>query len=213
MTTQDQALNQTQDSTKDRSATITVTPTLVWHSTNPPNITATLEYAVSDCDPANTATVDTSSGSINISHMPATAGYNENIDFALVLDTSNMKDASGNLLTGNDTPRWAHGDEGPTYTDSKGKTQHLGYGWFCKINNLGPPLNYDISPPITIDKMDFKRKTDTKLMIDDDTPDGSPVYCYMMAFVLPGANNNYYISIDPVISGKGTQTTNFMLKK
>ena len=202
-----------QDDKKDRKLTITVTPTLHWNSTDPLDITASIAFAASDCKPADTATVDSATGKIDISHMPRDTGYNENIDIKLSLDTSKMKDANGNPLTGKATPRWAKDDEGPTYTDSKGKTKHLGFGWFCKINDLGPPLDYDVSPPISIDKMKFKRSDGTELLIDDDTPDASPAYAFMMAFVLPGSND-YYISIDPILTNKGLGSNDsFMLKK
>lgn len=207
-----QTQSQAQDSKKDRSVTVVVTPTLVWHSTNPPNVTATIEYSVSSSDPTGTAVVDPNTGWINISHMPPNSGYTDNIDMTLQLDTSKMKDASGNLLTGDATPRWAKSGEGQTYTDSNGKTQHLGYGWFCNITSLGPPLKYDISPPISIDKMSFKRPHDLKLEIDDKTPDDSPAYAFMMAFVLP-ATDKYWISIDPLISGKNVGSNSFMLQR
>lgn len=205
---------QAKDSLKDRSITITVSPVLKWVDRNEPIIeTSSIGFAVTASDPQGTATVDTS-GSVNISQMPAASGYDENIDITLLLDTSNMRDADGNLLTGNNTPRWAKSDEGTPYTDGKGKTQHSGYGWFCQITDIGPPLQYQALPPIDIDKMAFKRRDDLNLVIEDKSDDGSPPYAFKFGFVLPGTYKNYFISIDPVISSKGTRTTtdSFMLK-
>ncbi|AOL95172.1 hypothetical protein BG023_112258 [Porphyrobacter sp. LM 6] len=203
---------QAQDSLKDRSITIKVSPVLNWIDPIKPTIEASsIGFTVIASDPAGTATVDTS-GSVNISQMPAAPGYDENIDITLLLDTSNMRDANGNLLTGDNTPRWAKSDEGTTYTDSKGKTQHCGYGWFCEITNYGPPLQYQALPPIDIAKMAFKRKDDLNLVIEDKSDDGSPPYAFKFGFVLPGQYNEYFISIDPVLSTKSTRTTSFMLK-
>lgn len=203
---------QAKDSLKDRSITITVSPVLNWIDPIKPTIeTSSIGFALTASDPPGTATVDTS-GSVNISQMPAAPGYDENIDITLLLDTSNMRDANGNLLTGNNTPRWAKSDEGTSYTDGKGKTQHCGYGWFCEITDMGPPLEYQALPPIDIDKMAFKRKDDLNLVIEDKSDDGSPPYAFKFGFVLPGQYNGYFISIDPVISTKSTRTSSFMLK-
>lgn len=199
-------------SVKDRKVTITVSPVLQWNSVNPPNITtSSIGYAVTSSDPTGTATVNPTTGSIDISSMPGSTEYDENIDITLLLDTSTMLDANGNPLMGADTPRWAKADEGTIYTDSKGKEQHSGYGWFCEITSWGPPIEYRNLPPIEIDKIKFKRKSDGELVIDDDSPDGSPPYAFKFAFVLPGSNNRYYISIDPVLSRKGISGNKFML--
>lgn len=203
---------QAKDSLKDRSITIKVSPVLNWIDRNLPTIqTSSIGFTVVASDPPGTATVDTS-GSVNISQMPAAPGYDENIDITLLLDTSNMRDADGNLLTGDNTPRWAKSDEGTPYTDGKGKTQHSGYGWFCEITSMGPPLQYQALPPIDIDKMAFKRKDDLNLVIEDKSDDGSPPYAFKFGFVLPGQYNEYFISIDPLITTKSTRTTSFMLK-
>src|SRR3546814_6964932 len=100
--------------------------------------------------------VNSTTGDIDISNMPKNTKYTDNIDITLLLDTSNLKDANGNPLTGNPVARWAHSDEGPTYTDAKGKTQHLGYCWLCQITDL-QKRQYNISPPIDIAKMSISR--------------------------------------------------------
>ncbi len=199
---------------KDRKATIAVIPVLQWNSLNPLNITtSSIEFIVTSCEPDNTITVDPNTGAIDISAMASDKQYSENIDITLVLNSAHMTDPNGNLLTGDQTPRWAKKDEGPTYIDAKGGgsgvLKHLGYGWFCNIISLGPPLEYHASPPVEIDKMKFKRKSDTELEIADNTDDGSPPYAYMMAFVLPNqSSGDYYISIDPALSRKGLGGSN-----
>ena len=208
----EELLESLQDTKKDRKLTIQCTPTLIWNGTNPPNIGATMAFAESDSDPNMPNAVNSATGDINIMHMPANAKYTDNIDITLVLDPSNLKDANGNPLTGNPVARWAHSDEGPTYTAAGGKTKHLGYCWFCEITNL-QKRQYNFSPPIDIAKVSISRPDHLNVLIDDNTAVGSPAIAFCMAFVLPGYNN-YYISFDPLISSKsGGGDPPFMLKK
>lgn len=208
----EELLDQAQDTKKDRKLTIQCTPTLIWNGTNPPNIGATMAFADTASDPNMPGAVNSVTGDIDISNMPKNTKYTDNIDITLLLDTSNLKDANGNPLTGDPVARWAHSDEGPTYTDAKGKTQHLGYCWFCQITDL-QKRQYIISPPIDIAKMSISRPDHLNVLIDDNTADGSPAYAFCMAFVLPGYDD-YYISIDPLISSKsGGGDPPFMLKK
>jgi hypothetical protein len=194
---------------KDRKLKITVTPTLVWNSTNPPNIGATVEFSQDngETDPAMPGVVDPTTGKIDISNMPANDKYTDNIDIKIKLDTSQMKNADGTKLTGK--ARWAESDEGPYQWN--GTSGDLGFGWFC-LMNASPPPAYSAVPPTTITGMSFSRSSDNDLQIDDDTPDGSDEYAFCVAFVLEGYSN-YYISIDPIITTKGTGSNSaFMLK-
>jgi len=206
------ALDQTTDTDKkDRKLEITCTPTLIWHSTDPNDIGATMAFSETSSDPNMPNVVNETTGNISISGMPANSNYTENIDITLVLDPSQLKDSNGDPLTGDHVARWAHSDEGPTYTKADGGTGHLGYCWFCQITDSSTGA-YAISPPIDIDDMTISRPDHLKILIDDNTPDGSPSYAFCMAFVLEGFDN-YYISIDPIISSKGTKGSGqFMFK-
>ncbi|NNF93350.1 MAG: hypothetical protein HKM91_01965 [Altererythrobacter sp.] len=150
-----------------------------------------------------------SKGNIDLSRLPQKNRYSDNIDITFVLDPSELKDANGNPITGSNVLRWATANEGPTYVEN-GITKHLGYGWFCHINSLDP-FSYNTTPPITIPNMTWLRENDTTLVLDDDTPLNSPVYAFMLAFVLP-EYGNYYISVDPRIGTKGAGINSFMLK-
>ncbi|QKG71890.1 hypothetical protein [Erythrobacter mangrovi] len=193
---------------KDRKLKLTVTPTLVWNGTNPPDITATIEFSQDndDTDPPMPGVVDPTTGKIDISDMPVNDKYTDNIDITIKLDASKMKNADGTKLTGK--ARWAEADEGPYQWN--GTSGDLGFGWFCQMNASPPPL-YNPIPPATIPNMTLTRKDDTTLEIDDNTPDNSPEYAFCVAFVLEGYNN-YYISIDPILTTKNTGSNSFMLK-
>lgn len=204
-----QTFNQTQDTKKDRTMTITCTPTLIWYGTNPNNIGATIAFTETASDPDMPGAVG-AQGNLNLSALPKKSKYNDNVDITFVLDPSQLKYADGTPITGNNILRWANANEGPTYVDGNGNTQHLGYAWFCHINSL-VPLNYTTSPPIAVSDMSWVRSSDTQLILDDDTPLGSPVYAFMLAFVLPEFSN-YYISVDPLIGTKNTRSDSFMLQ-
>ena len=188
---------------KVRKLKIKVTPTLVWHSTDPNNITATLEFSEdkNDTDPPMDDAVD-AHGNIDLSKMPKDTKdpdkYADEIDIKLVLDKSKLKGPDGKALKGK--ARWATSSEGG-YTYN-GKAGWLGYGWFCTVDESTNPPTYSAIPPATITNMTFERIDDDTLMIDDNTPTGSPEYAYCFAFVLEGYGN-YYISVDPRITSKG----------
>jgi len=195
---------------KDRKLKITVTPTLVWNSTNPPDIGATVEFSQDngETDPPMPDVVNPTTGRIDISDMPVDDKFTDNIDIKIKLDTSKMKNADGSKLTGK--ARWANSDEGPYQWN--GTSGYLGFGWFCQMN-ASPPPAYNRIPPTTITNMSFDRQNDTELKIDDDTPEETTEYAFCVAFVLEGYGN-YYISIDPIISGKGVgSNADFMLKR
>ncbi len=193
----------------DRTLTIKCTPTLIWHSTNPNNIGATMAFEETASVPNMPNAVD-SKGNIDLSKMPQPNRYNDNIDITFVLDPSELRDANGAPITGDNVLRWATYEEGPTY-ESDGVTRHLGCGWFCQVTSVDP-FEYVASPPVTYVDMTWVRVDNTHLLLDDDTPMSSPTYAFMLAFVLP-EYGNYYISIDPRIGSKGIRSDNFMLKE
>lgn len=177
----------------DRTLSITVTPVLVWNRVSPPDIGATISYAESDSTPNMPNIVNEQTGAINLSRMPANHNYTDNVDITLTLDTSQLRDSNGNPITG----RWALASEGAN-----------GFCWFCTVNATPPPA-YSTTPT-TITGMSTSRSSDTVILINDDTADGGPSYAFCLGLVLPGFNN-YYITIDPIISTKGTNSS-FMLK-
>ena len=139
-------------------------------------------------------------GKIDISEMPKDDKYSDNIDITITLDDSNMKNADHTKLTGK--ARWAYDGEG-SYPLPGGGSVPVGFGWFCAPNPAAP-TGYDPVPPIAIPGMTFTRKNDNVLEIDDNTILGTPEYGYCIAFTLEGYGN-YYISIDPLITTKGTR--------
>lgn len=197
---------------KDRKLKVICKPTLIWLDTDPNhlNIQATAEFTQDDgvgiTDPPMAGVVSPL-GKIDISKMPKDNKYSDNIDVTFLLDTSLMKNADGTALTGG--ARWACTDEGD-YPLPGGGSIKVGFGWFCNPNP-NAPSGYDPVPPITIPNMTFSRKNDNVLEIDDNTTVGTPQYGYCIAFVLPGYGN-YYISIDPLLTTKGTRQS-FMLEE
>ncbi|WP_340589127.1 hypothetical protein [Erythrobacter alti] len=189
----------TQGAQQERTLTIKCTPTLVWYAAD--SIGATMAYEETASNPNMPNAVNPVTGDISIRHMPQNARFTDNIDITLVLDTSQLKDQNGNPLTGSNVARWALPSEGGTYTEPSGQQKHFGYFWFCQLNDAAHRA-YDASKPVTIDGMEVARTDDLHILIDDDTPSTAPAYAFCMAFVLP-EYNNYYITIDPVISSRG----------
>lgn len=188
--------NQTaNDTLLDRKVSITVTPTLIWHSDS--NIEATFSVSQTSGEPAAMNGRVASNGAIDLTGMPNDPLYSDNIDVTITLDDSQMVDPNGNHIAG----RWA------TATEGSGDGKAVGFGWFCGVDANG---NYDPWTPITIPAMSISRLSDTQLLINDDTPDAGPAYNYCMGLVLSG-HNDYYITLDPRITSKTPGTTTFML--
>lgn len=185
--------------TTDRTLSITCTPTLIWNSSSPPyNIGATIVYAQTGSNPNMPNVVDRQTGDINLRNMPNNANFTDNIDIYLTLDTSQLKTPNGAPVTG----RWAMAGEG--------SQPGMGAAWFINIPQPGGPINYT---PIAVPTgMTIDRQSDTLVVIDDNTPDGSPTYAFCTAIVLPDYGN-YFISFEPLISTKGKGSNQFMLKE
>ncbi|WP_285709094.1 hypothetical protein [Erythrobacter oryzae] len=186
----------TDTDTMDRQITMLCTPTLVWNADG--SIGATIAFTQTNGVPAAMNGRIGSDGSIDLTAMPNDPAYNDNIDITIMLDTSRMVTQDGSQPVAG---RWALPDE------FSGSGPVTGYGWFCGTDANG---NYSASVPITIPDMSFVRVSDTELVIDDDTPDNAPAYAYAMGLVLPGYSN-YYMTIDPRITTKTTNTSSFML--
>jgi hypothetical protein len=169
----------------DRTLAITATPTLIWRGDG--GIGATMAYQQTSSVPDMPGAVDPQSGSINLENMPTNSRYTDNIDILITLDASATVDQNGNPLE----VRWA------TLTESTPPS--VGCCWFCTTPASGQ--NKD-STPITIPGMTTGRISDTMVFIDDNTSDGSVVYTFCLAIVIP-SRGNYYITIDPNIVGKG----------
>lgn len=179
----------------DRTLAIVVKPVLVWKSWNKPydiEATFTCTLSANGTVPAMNANRVAANGDIDFYPLPDPQHYNDNVDVTLTLDTSALVDHSG-----------THAVRGRFATSSEysGTGPVTGFGWFCAIQNV-PRRQYD-KTPIQVANMTFIRQSDTQLLIDDDTPGTSSVsYAYCMGLVLPDYDN-YYITLDPVVGGKG----------
>ncbi len=134
--------------------------------------------------------VDPVTGNIRLNNMPSTANYNDNVDITITMDDSLSFDPSHNHVP----LRFGYAGEGNPPDD-------VGFCWF--INNP-PPGGPKDTTEIQIPGMSTSRLSDTQVLINDDTADGNIIYTFCMGMVLANtANNGYYITIDPIISGKG----------
>lgn len=188
-----QAQTFTEGTQQDRSLTIKCTPTLTFNSATPPyDITATMVYEETDSQPNMPNAVDPQTGDIDIHAMPPNSKYTDNIDLYFTLDTSNCLMPDGTQVAAT----WATaGQEGK------------GPAWFIA---MPPPVVYDPIP--TPSGFSIDRESDTLVVIDDDTPDTTTSYAFCLAINLP-AFGNYFISFEPIISGKDKGTPPaFMLK-
>ena len=186
----------TETTTADRTISMTCTPVLVWHSAT--DIGATYTFTQTSGAPAAMLGRVGSDGSINLTNLPADPAYSDNIDIAIMLDTSQLRSQDGTSAV---QGRWAQPDE------FSGSGPVTGYGWFCGTDANG---NYSASVIVTIPDMGIYRVGDGELMINDDTPDNAPAYAYAMGLVLPDYGN-YYITIDPRITSKTSVGIGFML--
>lgn len=170
----------------DRTLSITATPTLIWHAPN--DIGATMAYAQTGSTPNMPNLVNSQTGNISLRNMPSNNNYTDNVDITITLDTSQLRDQSGNPVAG----RWAYANEGNPPDD-------VGFCWFCTTPAPGQRKD---TTEITIPGMTTGRTSDTVVFIDDNTADGDLTYTFCLGLVLP-AYSNYYITIDPTIIGKG----------
>ena len=180
----------------DRTIFMTCTPVLTYPS--PGNYGATLTWTQTGGDPNSMIGRVDANGNIRLTNMPNNANYNDNVDITIDLDTSQLVDENGNTVTG----RFA------TATEYSGTGPVTGYAWFCGIDANG---NYDPDAPITVDGMSVTREGDTEILINDDTADDAPNYAFCLGLVL-SSKNNYYITLDPIISTK-RGSTSFMLNE
>ena len=169
----------------DRSLVIVCTPTLVWRADG--GIGAGMAYQQTEAVPNMPNAVDRS-GNITLTGWAVNKRYTDNIDVFFFLDSSKCVDAQGNPIT----VRWAQPNEG-NYPDD------FGCIWFCATPAPGQPKN---TTQIAIPGMTTGRINDTLLYIDDNTPTGGPAYTFCTAIVIPD-RGNYYITIDPILGGKG----------
>ncbi|MFM5883738.1 MAG: hypothetical protein ACKOQ3_00140 [Novosphingobium sp.] len=173
----------------DRTLAITIFPTLVWHPDG--SIGATFAYQQTGSVPNMPNRVDPVTGNIRLNNMPSNANYNDNVDITITMDDSRSFLADG---TTHVPLRFANAGEGNPPND-------VGFCWF--INNV-PPGGTKDTTEIHIQGMSTSRLNDKQVFINDDTADGDIVYTFCMGMVLaPPAPNGYYITIDPIVSGKG----------
>lgn len=203
MPTEDDNPNAAVDTKRNRSITIEVAPEVLWFAVAPPIAKATtVSFKLVASDPPGNATVNETTGQIDISHLPDAPGYSDNIDITLMLDTAKMRDLDGQPFAEGHRPRWAKDGEGLLCMDSNGRYRRTGSGWFCLTSEVSGSVGYMPVTPTEIDKMTFERKDDTTLVIKDDTEDHSPPYAFMVGITLP--DTHLYVPIDPVITSKRT---------
>lgn len=189
-----QSTTTTQD-LMDRSIVMTCTPTLVWHADG--KVEATAVFEQDSVDPSSMGNRVSLNGDIRLKNMPANSNYNDNVDITILLDTSELIDEGGMQLEA----RWAKDGEGPN---------NEGACWFCRMIDV-KKRTYD-PDPITIPNMKAIRLGDTKVMIDDDTPDDAPDYAFCLGLWVNGEIG--FIRIDPVLGSKGGGGgPEFMLKE
>jgi hypothetical protein len=164
---------------EDRTLAITVTATSNWFS--PGNLGANITYSQTGSNPNMPNVVKRNTGNIDLRHMPKNSKFTDNVDITLTLDDQ-ITDESGNSLAA----RWAYADEGTPPSQ--------GFCWFT-VSETDPTI-------ITIPGMSTARMSETSILIDDSTPDSATPYTFRMGLVVPSLND-YYITIDPVIVGKG----------
>lgn len=170
----------------DRSLVIVCTPTLVWRPDG--SIGATMAYQQTEAIPNMPNALDRA-GNITLSPWKKDPRYTDNIDVFFFLDSSKCVDAQGKPIT----VRWAQPDEGNYPND-------FGCIWFCATPQPGKAKD---TTQIAVTGMVTGRINDTLCFIDDITPANAAVaYTFCTAIVLPD-RGGYYITIDPVLGGKG----------
>ena len=169
-----------------RTLNITCTPTLVWRPDG--SIGATMAYSQGTSVPNMPNVVNPANGNINLGRMPNNKNYTNNVDVNITLDSSHCVDQNGNSIG----VRWAYPNEGNPPND-------IGCIWFVNTPPQGQPKD---TTAIAVPGMSTGRTSDSLVFIDDNTPMAGPAYSFCMAIVIP-SRSNYYITIDPVVSGKG----------
>jgi hypothetical protein len=177
----------------DRTLSLTATPTLIWNG--PDNISANMTYTQTGSDPNMPNVVDRRTGFINLSAMPANKKYTNNIDITITLDASGLKDPSGNAIPAS----WANvGD--PVNNPMNGVAPNTPWAWFCATPPKGQPY---VTTPVLIPNMASIRNSDTVVFIDDNTPVTAANYIFCLGLLLWPAGRRYFITIDPIVGGKG----------
>lgn len=175
---------------KDRTLTITASPTLTWDGSVPTK--ATMSYSQGASDPNMPGVVNPANGRINLRALPPASGYTTNVDITIMLDTTTAKDPNGNPIA----VRWALAGEGN------------GAIWFCATPQPGKQKD---TTPISVDLMTLTRTSDTQLDIDDNQALGGSDYTFCMGLTVPSISTTPLL-IDPIVTGKGTNTS-FMLSE
>jgi hypothetical protein len=177
----------------DRTLVISCKPTLIWTSATPPysiGASATYTYVSTGSNPDMTGRVH-ADGDIILHPLPQPQDFTNNVDITMMLDATGLVDPAGNAVRG----RWA------LSTEYSGTGPVTGFAWFCAVQNVSRG-QYD-KTPIDVDGMSVARIGDTQILIDDNTPgNSSNDYAYCLGLVLPDYGN-YYITLDPIVTGKG----------
>lgn len=151
-----------------------------------------------------------SRGNINLTQMPDTPGFNDNVDIIITLNTSELIDRNGDPTAG----RWALPAEGPTWYPNG---DHVGCCWFCAYDATKSPP-YDPTKPITIPGMTAALvppvSATSPVKIQDDVADNGPSYGFCLGLILPDVTASpYFITLDPVLTSKTMGSNAFMLKE
>jgi hypothetical protein len=181
----------------DRTLSLTATPTLIWHGAD--NIGANMTYTQTGSVPSMPNVVNNHTGMIDLSRLPANADYTDNVDITITLDASGLRDPQGNPVRA----QWANvGDPQTTGGNWNGVPPMTPWAWFCA--NPPPNASTYVTTPVLIPNMVSIRNSDTVVSIDDNTPINSGSYIFCLGLVLLRPNGaRYFITIDPVIGGKG----------
>ena len=177
----------------DRTIEVTVTPTLNYPA--PGQYGATVEYTQTGQDPdtGNMKNRVKKNGDVKLTNLQDVDRYTDNIDIVFTLDTSKLVDENGDKVEG----RWA------TASEYSGEGPVTGFLWYCTLKDA-TKREYDLTP-ISVPGMTAARLSDTQVQIDDNTPATAPDYAYCLGLVL-SSKGGYYITLDPMIGGKGSTT-------
>lgn len=176
---------------EDRSITIQATPTLNYDM-NEGLTSVTFSYEETDSRPNMQNVVNEQTGDIDLTRLPPNAKYTDNVDVIINLVTS-IPLPNGNSITVNFAPA----------------TPSPGAIWFCAVPPPGGPK--DPTPIATPAGMSIGENTASQVYLNDDQADGGSDYCFCMAVVVPSLSSSTY-TIDPIVTGKGTNSS-FMLSK
>jgi hypothetical protein len=140
-------------------------------------------YAQTGSTPNMPNMVNQQNGNINLRNMPSNHNYTDNVDITINLTTT----ASG---------------YGVQFASS---SQGNGPIWFC-VSATDP------TPIPTPANMSCGANTSSQVYIDDNQSDGGLSYSFCMGVMVPALSSTPF-TIDPIVTGKGQNSSSFMLSE